>query len=61
MKTKAKVGDVVWYLVGGDTERQQAKIVSIEGTTQARVRILTGPQKGMEIDAPWGVIQTLEE
>ncbi|HKV76712.1 MAG TPA: hypothetical protein VJP02_01140 [Candidatus Sulfotelmatobacter sp.] len=60
MSGKAQVGDVVWYLVGDYTERQQAEIVSIEGTTQARVRILTGPQKGTEIDAPWGVIQRLD-
>lgn len=54
MCDKAKLGDTVWYEVGID--RQQAKIVAISGTTHATIRLLTGPQTGQVIDAPWGII-----
>jgi hypothetical protein len=54
---KANVGDVVWYVVGADTDRQQARITAISGSTHATIRLLTGPQSGQEFEAPWGVIQ----
>jgi len=57
---KPKVGHIVWYVVGSDTERQQAKIIAVEGSTQARIRLLTGPQVGTVLDVPWGVIHPLE-
>lgn len=56
---KPKVGDVVWYEVG--TDLQQAKIVAVDGTTEANIEILTGPQKGKRINAPWGIIRPLEK
>lgn len=59
MGDKAKVGDTVWYEVG--TDRQQAKIIAINGTTHATIRLLTGPQTGQTIDAPWGVIRLDDE
>lgn len=53
----ARVGDVVWYL--GEEPRQQAKIISIEGSTHAFIKLLTGTNKGDRFEAPWGVIQEL--
>ena len=61
MTKEPKVGDVVWYAVGADTARQQAEIVTINGSTRARIRILTGPQTRVVLDAPWGVIEPLEK
>jgi len=58
MGDRAKIGDTVWYEVGVD--QQQAKIVAINGTTQATIQLLTGPQADLVIDAPWGVIRPLE-
>ena len=56
---KPEVGDTVWYTVGA--EPQQAEIVSVEGTLEADVRILTGPQAGITVTAPWGVIKSLSD
>ena len=58
---KGKVGDVVWYAVGPDTARQQAKIIAISGSTHATIKLLTGPQSGQEFEAPWGVIEPCPE
>ncbi|MFZ0772573.1 MAG: hypothetical protein ACLP56_02565 [Candidatus Sulfotelmatobacter sp.] len=52
---RGKVGDVVWYVVGSD--RQQAKIIAVSGSTHATIKLLTGPQSGQEFEAPWGVIE----
>lgn len=60
MTDKAKVGDIVWYEVVS-SDQQQAKIVAINGTTQATIQLLTGSQKGLVLDAPWGVIRPLEK
>jgi hypothetical protein len=54
---KGRVGDVVWYTVGPDTARQQAKIIAISGSTHATIKLLTGPQEGQEFEAPWGIIE----
>jgi hypothetical protein len=54
-----KVGDTVWYNVG--TTKEQAEIIDITDKTGATIRIQTGPQAGQEIEAPWGVIQALDE
>jgi hypothetical protein len=54
---KGNVGDVVWYAVGPDTARQQAKIIAISGSTHATIKLLTGPQEGQEFEAPWGIIE----
>jgi hypothetical protein len=56
-----KVNDVVWYTVDG-SDRQEAKIVELVGKTHAKIRILTGPQAGLEIEeAPWGIVTAKEE
>jgi hypothetical protein len=55
---RPKIGDLVWYVLGNDI-RAQAEIVEIDGETQATVRMLTNPQKGQLINAPWGVIEPL--
>lgn len=51
-------GDRVWYTPGN--QREQAEIVSLDGSTQARIRILTGPETGREIVAPWGIISLVD-
>jgi hypothetical protein len=58
MNYQAKIGDVVWYITGNI--RHQAKLISINGSTHAVVRLLTGPQAGTEFNAPWGIIQPLD-
>jgi hypothetical protein len=58
MARKEKIGDIVWVTIGND--RQQGEIVSIENATEARVRLVTGPEKGRELDAPWGIIEMLK-
>lgn len=55
-ESDVKIGDKVWYVVGQD--RQLAVVVALSGSTHARIRLQTGPQAGMEIDAPWGIIET---
>lgn len=54
----AKVGDVVWYVVGN--AREQAEILAIDGSTHATIRLLTGAQSGQEIQVPWGIIEPLK-
>ena len=61
MDDKPKVGQVVWYVVGPDTARQQAQIIAISGSTHATIKLLTGLQKDQEMSAPWGVIEPLEK
>ncbi len=51
-----KVGDIVWHR-SSESTREMAKIIAIDGKTQAAVRLLTGPQKGEELIAPWGAIE----
>lgn len=46
-----KVGDVVWYTI-----REQAEILTINGSTEATVCVVTGPQKGQGFTAPWGIL-----
>jgi len=58
-ESKVKIGDTVWYVVHLD--REQAEVLAFVGTTHARVRLLTGSQAGVELEAPWGVIQPLTE
>lgn len=41
--------------------REAAKIVAISGTTHATIRLLTGPQSGEQLEAPWGIIQPQSE
>jgi len=53
-----KVGDAVWYR-SGESTRELAEIIATDGKTQATVRLLTGPKKGEELIAPWGVIEPL--
>jgi hypothetical protein len=36
-----------------------AEIVELDGETQARVKILTGPLTGQEIVVPWGIIKSI--
>ena len=60
MNKKHEVGDTVWYVFGSDVNRQQAKIVAISGTTHATIKLLTGPQKDLEILVPWDVIEPLK-
>jgi len=55
---KSKVGDIVWYELG--TDQQQAKIIAIDGTTEAYIELLTGPQKGQKFHSPWGIISPLK-
>jgi len=50
------VGDAVWYVAG---DRERAEIVKLSGATHVVVRLLTGPCKGQEIEAPWGIIQPI--
>jgi hypothetical protein len=57
---KSKVGDTVWYSVDG-SDNQVAKIEEIVGRTHAKIRILTGPQAGTVIEAPWGIVRSTEE
>ena len=61
MDDKPKVGDIVWYRVGDDTMRQQAKIIAVGGSTHATIKLLTGPQKDREISAPWGIIELVKK
>ena len=56
---KPQVGDDVWYVVGND--REQARIIGIEGTTDVRIRLATGSQKGLELKAPWGIVRPLKK
>ena len=57
MSDKPKIGDTVWYEVGSSQEK--AKIVAISGNTQATIQLLTGPQRGQELEAPWGIIKMM--
>lgn len=50
-----EVGETVWYLVGND--RQEAEVLGGTGTTHLRIRLLTGPQAGTEIDCPGELLQ----
>lgn len=52
---KGKPGDFVWYVVGAT--KQRATITAIKGSTHATIRLLTGPQAGLEVEAPWGIIE----
>jgi hypothetical protein len=52
-----KVGDVVLYIA--DKPRQQAEILALKIATHAQIRILTGPQRGQEFEAPWGIIDPI--
>ena len=56
---KPQIGDDVWYVIGND--REQAKIIGIEGTTHVRIRLMTGNQKGQEFEAPWGIVHPLKK
>ena len=56
---KPQVGDDVWYVVGND--REQARIIGIEGTTHVRIRLMTGKQKGQKLRAPWGIVHPLKK
>jgi hypothetical protein len=53
---EAKVGQIVFYAVGNEP-REQAEITEITSETHAQVRIVTGPLIGIEIEAPWGILQ----
>ena len=50
-----EIGEIVWYLISND--RQQAKILGGTGTTHLRIRLLTGPQTGKELDCPGEMLQ----
>jgi hypothetical protein len=53
---EAKVGQIVFYAVGNEP-REKAEITEITSETHAQVRIVSGPLKGIEIEAPWGILQ----
>lgn len=55
-----RVGDVVWYVSGSDPQ-PKARITALDGKTHATIRLLSGPEKGKEFLAPWGVIQTYDK
>jgi hypothetical protein len=50
-----KVGEHVWYVV--NNERYEAEVIALTGATHARVRLLSGPQQGAVVDAPWGILE----
>jgi hypothetical protein len=53
-----KVGETVWYIVeGGDY--QQAKILAVNSATEYRIVVQTGPQKGIEVDAPGSLLSEI--
>lgn len=54
-----KIGDTVWYLVGQD--RQQAEVLDLRGRTHVLIRLLTGAERGRELDAPIGIVAPLRE
>lgn len=56
-----KVDEVVWYTPGSDTSRQQAVVLRLDGNTQLKIKLLTGPQKGQELVAPIGIVSKKEE
>ena len=54
---REKIGDVVWYVVGDTTEL--AKLIAVRHSrTHATIRLLTGKQRGRELEAPWGIIES---
>ncbi|HTF63278.1 MAG TPA: hypothetical protein VK638_11270 [Edaphobacter sp.] len=53
---EAKVGQIVFYAVGNEP-REKAEITEITSETHAQVRIVSGPLTGIEIEAPWGILQ----
>lgn len=57
---KPKIGDTVWYSVDG-SDNQQAKVEELVDHTHANIRILTGPQAGVTVTAPWGIVRATEE
>lgn len=51
------VGTVVWYNVG-DTDELAKVIAARDSKTHATIRLLTGKQRGRELEAPWGIIES---
>ena len=54
----ARVGDAVWYRIGGVQEK--AEILALEGLAQAVVLLLTGPKRGQTPNAPRGTIEPVK-
>lgn len=55
----ARVGDAVWYRMGGELQ-EKAEILAFEkAATQAVILLLTGPQRGQTPDAPKGTLEPL--
>jgi hypothetical protein len=50
-------GDQVQYVVGVDMHL--AEIIELDGVTQARVKVLSGPLSGQEVVAPWGIVRSI--
>jgi hypothetical protein len=55
---EAKVGQISFYAVGNEP-REQAEITEITSDTHVQVKLITGPLSGVEIDAPWDILQPI--
>jgi hypothetical protein len=55
---EAAVGKIVWYAVGNEP-REKAEITEITSNTHAHVKMITGPLTGIEIEAPWAILQLM--
>jgi hypothetical protein len=56
---KAAVGEIVWYALGNEP-REKAEITEATNDTYAQVKIITGPLRGIEIEARWDILQPME-
>jgi hypothetical protein len=56
---KAAVGEIVWYALGREP-REKAEITEATDDTYAQVKIITGPLRGIEVEARWDILQRME-
>jgi hypothetical protein len=56
--SEAKVGQTVFYAAWNEPQ-EQAVITEITSDTHAQVKLITGPLSGVEIEAPWIILQPM--